>query len=196
MTELYLTALEIQKLCESQDWDFCVIGGLAVQRWGEPRLTTDVDLTLITGFDGEEKFVEIWLRDYKFRPPGSMEMALKSRVLLLVNQRGTPVDVALGAIDFERRSVERSSLWETGAGAIRTCSAEDLIVHKCFAGREQDWVDVDGILSRQKNKLDFDMVRCELEPLAKLKEAPETLPKLEEKIRKHARPFTTIPSPK
>ncbi|MDE3066841.1 MAG: hypothetical protein KGJ60_04735 [Verrucomicrobiota bacterium] len=52
MTGLYLTALEIQRLCESQKWSFCIIGGLAVQRWGEPRLTTYVDLTLLTGFGG------------------------------------------------------------------------------------------------------------------------------------------------
>ncbi len=195
MTELYITALEVQRLCERQGWSFCIIGGVAVQRWGEPRLTRDVDLTLLTGFGGEEKFVEIWLRDYQFRPPGSMEMALTSRVLLLVNLRGTPVDVALGGIDFERRTVERSSLWQTPEGAIRTCSAEDLLVHKCFAGREQDWVDVNGVLARQFGKLDFDLLRRELKPLLKLQEEPDKLERLEQKIREHARPFTTLPPP-
>jgi hypothetical protein len=98
MTELYTTALEVQRLCESHGWSFCIIGGLAAQRWGEPRLTRDVDLTLLTGLGGEEKFIEIWAREYQFRPPDSMEMALKSRVLLLVNRRGSPVDVALGGL--------------------------------------------------------------------------------------------------
>lgn len=195
MIELYATALDVQRLCESQQWSFCVIGGLAVQRWGEPRLTRDVDLTLITGFGDEENFIKTWLRDYKFRPPGSMEMALKSRVLLLVNPHGTPVDVALGGIDFERRSIQRSSLWKTPAGAIRTCSAEDLLVHKCFAGREQDWVDVDGILARQKGKLDFALVRRELKPLLELQEKPDKLERLEQKTREHDQPFTTLPPP-
>jgi hypothetical protein len=145
---------------------------------------------------GEGKFIEVWLRDYQFRPPGSMEMALASRVLLLVNRRGTPVDVALGGIDFERRSIQRSSLWKNPAGALRACSAEDLLVHKCFAGRESDWVDVDGILARQRGKLDFDLVRRELKPLLELQEQPDKLERLEQKIREHARPFTTIPPPK
>jgi hypothetical protein len=195
MTELYTTALEAERLCESQDWSFCIIGGVAVQRWGEPRLTRDVDLTLLTGFGGEETFIEPWLRDYQFRPPGSMEMALENRVLLLVNRRGTPVDVALGGVDFERRSVERSSLWKIPSGMLRTCSAEDLLVHKCFAGREQDWVDVDGILARQKGKLDLALVGRELKPLLELQERPDKLERLEQKIREHDRPFTTIPPP-
>jgi hypothetical protein len=195
MTELYITALEVQRLCESQRWQFCIIGGVAVQRWGEARLTRDVDLTLLTGFGGEEKFIEIWLRDYQFRPPGSRAMALASRVLLLVNRRGTPVDVALGGIDFERRSIQRSSLWKIPEGALRTCSAEDLLIHKCFAGREQDWVDVDGVLARQKGKLDLDLIRRELKPLLALQEKPESLARLEQKIRNHDRPFTTLPPP-
>ncbi len=36
----------------------CFIGGLAVQRWGEPRQTRDVDLTLLTGFGTERPFVD------------------------------------------------------------------------------------------------------------------------------------------
>ncbi len=195
MTELYITALEVQRLCESQRWQFCIIGGVAVQRWGEARLTRDVDLTLLTGFGSEEKFIEIWLRDYQFRPPGSREMALASRVLLLVNRRGTPVDVALGGIDFERRSIQRSSLWKIPEGTLRTCSAEDLLVHKCFAGREQDWVDVNGVLARQKGKLDLALVRRELKPLLALQEQPDKLERLEQKIREHDRPFTILPPP-
>jgi hypothetical protein len=42
-------AREVQVLCEQRGWRFCFIGGVAVQRWGEPRLTQDVDLTLVTG---------------------------------------------------------------------------------------------------------------------------------------------------
>ncbi len=30
---------EIQAFCQKQGWRFCFIGGVAVQRWGEPRLT-------------------------------------------------------------------------------------------------------------------------------------------------------------
>jgi len=45
--EVIRAAAELQAFCESQQWQFCIIGGLALQRWGEPRETADVDLTLL-----------------------------------------------------------------------------------------------------------------------------------------------------
>jgi hypothetical protein len=193
MTDLYMTALDVQHLCEEKGWPFCIIGGIAVQRWGEIRFTRDVDLTLFTGFGGEEPFIDFWLKHYRLRPSCSPATALANRVLLLVDDRGVPIDIAFGAIDFERRSIERSSLWQLPErGVLRTCSAEDLLVHKCFAGRDQDWVDVDRILARQKDKLDLELVRHELKPLVDLKEEPQIMKRLEEKIIRNNRPFTHI----
>lgn len=50
MNELCRVALDVQRECERHHWRFCFIGGLAVQHWGEPRFTRDVDMTLLTGF--------------------------------------------------------------------------------------------------------------------------------------------------
>ena len=58
MNELLEAAREIQEVAGSCRWQFCFIGGLALQRWGEPRFTRDVDLTLLTGFGGEEVYVD------------------------------------------------------------------------------------------------------------------------------------------
>ena len=58
MNEVIRAAADLQSVCESHAWRFCFIGGLAVQRWGEPRETVDVDLTLLTGFTGEDRFVQ------------------------------------------------------------------------------------------------------------------------------------------
>lgn len=194
MTQLYLAALAVQDFCDRHAWAFCIIGGVAVQRWGEVRLTNDVDLTLLTGFGQEENFVRPWLENYRLRPPcANVAFAVKNRVLLLTDPQGTPVDIALGALDFERRAIERSTRWILPDGrGLRTCSAEDLLVHKCFANREQDWVDVNGILARQHGKLDLNLVRVELRPLAALKEKPEILYRLEQKITAQNRPFTKI----
>ncbi len=46
MERLIKIAADLLDFCEIQGWRVCVIGGLAVQRWGEPRLTRDVDLSL------------------------------------------------------------------------------------------------------------------------------------------------------
>ena len=57
MNEVIRAAAELQAVCAHEGWRFCFIGGLAVLRWGEPRETVDVDLTLLTGFGGEDRFV-------------------------------------------------------------------------------------------------------------------------------------------
>ena len=67
MNEVIRAAGELQAYCESQDWRFCFIGDLAVRRWGEPRETVDVDLTLLTGFGGEEPFVRKLLQRFEAR---------------------------------------------------------------------------------------------------------------------------------
>jgi hypothetical protein len=66
---LFSAAVDIQALCAAQGWKCCVIGGLAVQRWGEPRQTRDVDLTLFTGLGREEQFVDPILTHYAARLP-------------------------------------------------------------------------------------------------------------------------------
>ena len=48
--------------------------------------------------------------------------------------------------------------------SLLTCSAEDLIVLKAFADRDQDWLDIEGILFRQKGLLDWDYILTELTP--------------------------------
>ncbi len=54
-----------------------------------------------------------------------------------------------------------------------TCSAVDLVIHKVFAGRGLDWLDVERILQRQGKRLDFGLIFEELRPLLALKEEPE-----------------------
>lgn len=59
MIELVGLAREVQDFLEDRRWRFCFIGGLSVQRWGEPRLTRDIDLSVLTGFGREEEFIAL-----------------------------------------------------------------------------------------------------------------------------------------
>lgn len=182
MNEVILAAAEIQSVCLAQGWKFCFIGGLAVQRWGEPRETVDVDLTLLTGFGGEEGFIQVLLQHFSGRIPDAAQFARERRVLLLRSAKGVGLDVAFGALPFEGLIVQRSSIFEYPPHtALRTCSAEDLIVLKAFAGRGQDWVDVERIIVRQTGELDWSYIQTQLQPLAELKGAPEILDQLEQR---------------
>lgn len=46
-------AWEVQQKLARSGFRFCFIGGVALQRWGEPRYTQDVDLSLLCPY-GEE----------------------------------------------------------------------------------------------------------------------------------------------
>lgn len=187
MNALFEAAEEIQSFCQEAAWQFCFIGGIAVQRWGQPRFTQDVDLTLLTGFGSESAFIDRLLERFPSRRPDGREFALQFRVLLLNSSQGIPLDIALGALPFEVRTVERASVFPIGAGrSILTCSAEDLIIHKSFAGRDHDWSDVESVLLRQGRSLDLDLVFSELEPLLALKEEPEVLERLRRLAQKCA----------
>lgn len=50
MIDLIQQAAELQGFLAAQGWRFCIIGGVATIRWGEPRLTRDVDVSLFSGF--------------------------------------------------------------------------------------------------------------------------------------------------
>ena len=97
MLEVYRAAADLQRHCEDRGWRFCLIGGIALQRWGEPRETIDVDVTLLTGFGHEEEFVRELLSWYEARVPEPLAFALANRVLLLQAPsgavlRGRPTD--------------------------------------------------------------------------------------------------------
>ena len=139
MNPIFSAALEVQSICQESGWRFCFIDGIAVQRWGEPRLTQDVDLTILTGFGSESPFVDSMLERLKGRLP-------------------------------DARGVQRSTNYPVGDGvALRICSAEDFVVFKVFSGRERDWMDVEGVVSRQGGSLDTALVLRESRPLLDLK---------------------------
>ena len=164
-------ASELQEFCASRSWKFCFIGGIAVQRWGEPRFTADADITLLTGFGGEEAFVRPLLAHFHQRRPDAEIFALKNRVLLIASDSGVGLDIALGAVPFESRSIDRASPFEIGRGkALTTCSAEDLLVHKLIANREKDWIDIEGVLARQWDQLDLSQVHSEVQPFLELRQ--------------------------
>lgn len=145
MKPIFQTAQKVQTMFESEGWQFCFIGGVALQRWAIPRLTNDVDLTLLTGFGSEGTFIERILANFEPRVEDAANFALRNRVVL-VSYDNVGIDISLGALDFESSAVERSSIWKPLPDiSLRTCSAEDLIVFKAFADRLQDWADVESI---------------------------------------------------
>lgn len=181
-------ALEVQRNLSRSGERFCLIGGIALQRWGEPRQTRDVDVTVICPYGEEANFTDKLLAAFRPRIHDAREFSIRNRVLLVKSAGGIAVDVAFGALPFEERCVARSSEWALEPEMIlRTCSAEDLLVMKAFASRAQDWIDIEAILIRQHKTLDWNQVFDELEPLAAVREVPG----LVERLRQLGRNLST-----
>ena len=107
---------------------------------------------------------------------------------LIQNDAAIPIDVSLGAMPFEERTVDRASDWPIQEGsALFTCSAEDLIVHKAFADRDKDWLDIEGVAVRQAGVLNEGLIWRELDPLLELKGSRSAGERLR-KVLKSARP--------
>jgi hypothetical protein len=178
MIDLFRVAEGVQQLCLCEGWKFCFVGGLAIQRWGEPRVTKDVDLTLLTGFGHEERYIDELLRRFRPRISDAKDFALAKRVLLLQSSDGIGIDVALGGLPYEGLVVTRATSFEfLPELSLLTCSAEDLVVLKAFADRPRDWDDVAGVVIRQ-GSMDWDYIETQIRPLAEAKESPQILDRL------------------
>lgn len=184
MNVLFEAAKEVGGFMAGRRWRFCLIGGLAVQRWGEPRTTLDADFTLLTGWGDEESYAKALLEAFESRIPDGHTFALTHRVLLLRASNGRNVDIALGALPFEAKMIQRSVSVEFAPGFILPCcTAEDLFVLKAFAGRPRDWVDAENIAIRQP-QLDGNYILGELAELCELKDSPDILERARRLLRR------------
>lgn len=174
------TAVEVQKLLDKRRRKYCFIGGIAVQKWGEPRFTRHVDLALLRGLGKEELFIDSLLESFSPRIPNARTFAIENRVVLLRTAEDIHLDISCAGFPFEESAIRRAKKVQVIPGIrLRLCTAEDLIVYKAFASRPQDWMDVESIIAKQpRDKLDWQYIHTQLQPLAELKEDPEIVPKL------------------
>jgi hypothetical protein len=154
----------------------CLIGGMVIARWGQPRATTDADFSVLAPYGEEERVLDVLLARFLPRRPDAGAFALDSRVLLLATAEGVKIDVALAAFPFEIEAIDRATPWTLSESVVlRTCSAEDLVIYKLVAGRPQDLIDVEGIVRRQGQRLDVDRIRQWGRIFAELKEEADLL---------------------
>jgi predicted nucleotidyltransferase len=135
-----------------------VIGGVAISIWGEMRVTHDVDFKvsvdmLLAGF---RKLV---LEYFPARPTNIPPHKLSPYVIHIWGMPDVAVDLLVSIFDYEKQAIERAKQFEIEGVSARVCTAEDLIIHKAIANRDKDWMDVEGILIRQCDKLNIKYIR-------------------------------------
>lgn len=177
---LLLAAQSFQGFAEAEGWSLAFVGGLAVALRGESRTTQDFDVCLFTGFGGEQPIVRRIVESYESRDADPQAFAARYRLLRIRHQNGTPGDIMMGALPFEESLISRATAEDFGGGLrLRIATPEDLIVMKCFAGRDRDWLDVTGIIARHIRELDLDYIRTWLPELLDIVGRPESMARLE-----------------
>lgn len=155
MITLFEDAAELQSVLVAEGLDFFFVGGLSLQIWGQPRLTTDIDLTVFTELSREDERIRWFLS--RFRPligdeESTLQFARQKRVLILKTASETEIDIMLGAIADISEEFKRASYQHfTPTISLKICSADSLIALKTVAGRGQDYVDIESVLIKQEN---------------------------------------------
>jgi hypothetical protein len=124
----------------------------------------------LTEIRHESEILDAFFNNFTPRFEGAREFALQYSFIAMRSGNGVNVDIALRYFTFEAEAVCHASLYEFESGCVlRTCSAEDLIIHKAIGGRPQDLADMYGIVNRQIRKLDVQYIQHWLQILAEVK---------------------------
>jgi hypothetical protein len=182
---LYEGLVEVATFLEEKQIPYAVLGGLAVQHWGEPRTTLDIDIVVLVPPETEDSFLNDVLSRFHPRLPDAVAFARRNRILLISTSGGIPVDLSLGIPGYEEEALVRAApVSFAGLLPVRVVSPEDLIIHKCVAARARDIEDIERVLVRQKLKLDLRYIRRWLRAFAPMVEGHDVLEIFETAVKK------------
>lgn len=140
---------------------FMLIGGQAVLVHGQPRLTEDIDITL--GIDPSQlgTVLDVCSALALDPIPEDVEGFVAETFVLpaLHVESGIRVDFIFSTTPYEQEAIARAEHHELAGVPIPFATAEDLILHKLFAGRARDWEDAVSVVRRKGEGLDWQFIR-------------------------------------
>ena len=142
-------------LVETSKVDYLIIGGVAVGVWGNIRVTEDLDLIIFV----PKRNVKLILKNAK-----SLGFEFNEKIVITqakdvgifkIFYRNFHLDFLIASIDFERSALQRKRKVKIFNKEVFVPTKEDLLLLKIIAGRPKDIFDAEGIVNRQKGKLDI-----------------------------------------
>lgn len=136
---------------------FMLIGGQAVLLHGAPRLTEDVDVTLGVGPD-QLASIQDASKALALTPLAENPKAFAHDTYVYpVRHEATRlrVDFIFSDTPYEHGAIARAIHVPLEEVEVPFATAEDLIIHKLFAGRARDIEDAESVVRRQGNRLDW-----------------------------------------
>lgn len=158
-----------------------IIGGVAVIARGVPRQTDDVDATVWAEGLSLERLVEALGRHAIVgRIPDLVAFAHERQVLLLKHApSGTPMEVTLAWLPFEREALARAERVDFEGVEFPVATAEDLVVYKTVAWRDRDRADIERLLALHGRQMKLDRVRAVVAQFAEALDEPGRVADLE-----------------
>jgi predicted nucleotidyltransferase len=153
---------------------YMLIGGLAISIMGETRATRDADFKISIDMPLAD-FRKLVFEHFSERPTKIPKHMLSPHVIHFWALPGVAADILVSIFDYEKQAIERAIEMDIEGVPARICTPEDLIIHKAIAERLKDWGDIEGILMRQRGKLDLAYIRNWLSQFAEALEKPEIL---------------------
>ena len=166
---------------------FMIIGGQAVLLHGEPRLTQDVDISLGVGPTHLPDILAVCEElDLEPLPADVQDFVLSTFVLPAADREtGIRVDLIFSTTTYEAEAISRAQPVEVGGAVVPFATAEDLIIHKLFAGRPRDIEDAGGVVRRKGLELDWDYLSHWIADFALVpgrKDLPDALEELRQEL--------------
>lgn len=173
MTPLETALLEVVDHLQRHRIPFMVIGGAAINLWGNTRSTKDVDVSVWVADDDLEKCVHSMVAVFPARIANPVEFARTRRILLLQTPAGIDVDISLALLPFEQEAIRRAPVKLLHGREVKVGSVTDLVILKAIAGRPQDEIDLQFLISRYGSEIDRKTLDRKIGELAQALSRPE-----------------------
>ena len=165
---------------------FMLIGGQAVLLHGQPRLTEDIDITLGVDPGHLQRLLDVCVALGLDPLPDDVPAFVRDTFVLPARHPDTAmrVDFIFSTTAYEQHAIGRAVLVVLEGVPVPFATAEDLIIHKLFAGRARDIEDAVGVARRQGSALDWAYVERWAREFASVpgrEEMPATVARLKER---------------
>jgi predicted nucleotidyltransferase len=155
--ELPALLASLTRALEARGLPFMLIGGQAVLVHGTPRLTEDVDVTLAAD-PSRLPDVLTACADAGLTPLPEDPVAFVHDTFVLPARHaasGLRTDFVFSTTAYEREAIARSIRIVVEGVAVPVATAEDLLLHKLFAGRPRDIEDAESVVRRSGPSMDW-----------------------------------------
>lgn len=148
--------IKLIKILNRLKVSYMVVGGFAVNYYGLPRATVDIDLAISVDPKSIKNLLTALRKEKYIFSQNEVTTLIKiSNHFIIFDPSNTyRIDCWIPKTNFELQALNRRIKTKTAGISIYLPTAEDLVLFKLSAGREKDKEDLKWIINRQKETVD------------------------------------------